>query len=230
METKIIQITSGRGPAECCWVVAQVLKLFITALKEKEFIYAILEKEPGPENRTIRSVTIQIGGESLNLFLESWEGTIKWIGKSKSRVSHKRKNWFVGIYEIEMNQPNQIDDKDIMYQAIKSSGPGGQHANKVSSAIRAIHIPSNSQVLVMDSRSQYQNKKIARKRLQDKVAQMQLQGLENCYKRHWENHLKLERGNPVRVFKGSDFKNQKKKKNYKSKRHQLKADLRKQIE
>ena len=82
----------------------------------------------------------------------------------------------------------------------------------------------------MDSRSQHQNKKIAKQRLQDKVAEMQLQTLKDTVKHQWENHLQLERGNPVKVFTGSDFKVQKKNKTYKSKRHQLKTDLRKQLE
>lgn len=229
MKTKIIQITSGRGPAECCWVVAQVLKAFIKALKDKGIAYAILNKEQGTENRTLQSVSLQIKGEDLDLFLKPWKGTIQWIGKSKSRVYHKRKNWFIGLFEIEANQTFQLDDKDIVYQATRSSGPGGQNVNKVSSAVRATHKPSNLQVLVMDSRSQHQNKKIAKQRLQEKVAQLQLQALKKNVKHQWENHLQLQRGNPVKVFKGTDFKVQKINKNYKSKRNQLKTDLRKQL-
>jgi peptide chain release factor len=210
--------------------VAQVLKLFIKALKEEQMAYTILQKEQGTENRTLQSVTIQIEGKGVSLFLKSWIGTVQWIGISSFRPQHRRKNWFIGLYEIENDQTFQIDEKDITYQATKSSGPGGQHVNKVSSAIRAIHKPSNIQVLVMDSRSQHQNKKIAKQRLQEKVAELQLQALQKRVKHQWENHLKVERGNPVKVFKGSDFKAQKKEKNYKSKRNQLKTDLRKQLE
>ena len=107
METKTIQITSGRGPAECCWVVAQVLKVFIKTLKEEQLAYTILQKEQGVENRTLQSVTVQIEGEALEQFLKPWIGTIQWIGKSKSRIYHKRKNWFVGLYEVEEHQEFQ---------------------------------------------------------------------------------------------------------------------------
>lgn len=229
METKIIQITSGRGPAECCWVVAQVLKKFIDALKEGQIAYTILQKEQGTENRTLQSVTIQLEGNALERFLKPWKGTIQWVGISSFRPQHKRKNWFIGLYEIENNQTLQIDEKDILYQATRSSGPGGQHVNKVSSAIRATHKPSNIQVLVMDSRSQHQNKKIAKRRLQEKVAELQLKVLKKHVKHQWENHLNIERGNPIRVFKGSDFKAPKKEKQYKSKRNQLKTDLRNEL-
>ena len=229
METKIIQITSGRGPAECCWVVAQVLKKFLDAVKRNTIDYKILQREKGIENMTLQSVTIQLEGKDLSTFLNQWKGTIQWIGVSTFRPKHKRKNWFVGLYEIEQKQQFQIHEKDINYQATRSSGPGGQHVNKVSSAIRAIHKPTNTQVLVMDSRSQHQNKKIARIRLQEKINELQLKALKSSIKNQWENHLKLERGNPIQVFKGSDFKKNKVVKTYKKQRSTLKNDLRNEL-
>ena len=229
METKIIQITSGRGPAECCWVVAQVLKKFLDAVKSNTIDYKILQREKGIENMTLQSVTIQLEGKDLSTFLNQWKGTIQWIGVSTFRPKHKRKNWFVGLYEIEQKQQFQIHEKDINYQATISSGPGGQHVNKVSSAIRAIHKPTNTQVLVMDSRSQHQNKKIARIRLQEKVNELQLKALKSSIKNQWENHLNLERGNPIQVFKGSDFKKNKVVKTYKKQRSTLKNDLRNEL-
>lgn len=229
METKIIQITSGRGPAECCWVVAQVLKKFLDAVKSNTIDYKILQREKGIENMTLQSVTIQLEGKNLSTFLNQWKGTIQWIRVSTFRPRHKRKNWFVGLYEIEQQQQFQIHEKDVNYQATRSSGPGGQHVNKVSSAIRAIHKPTNTQVLVMDSRSQHQNKKIARIRLQEKVNELQLKALKSSVKNQWENHLKLERGNPIQVFKGSDFKKNKVVKTYKKQRSALKNDLRNEL-
>ncbi len=229
MKTRIIQITSGRGPAECCWVVAQVLKQFLEAVKHNGIDYRILQREKGMENLTLQSVTVQLKGKDLGIFLNQWIGTIQWIGASTFRPNHKRKNWFVGLYEIEQTEQFQIQEKDVVYQATRSSGPGGQHVNKVSSAIRAIHRPTKMQVLVMDSRSQHQNKKIAKIRLQEKVAELQLKALKSRMKNQWGNHLKLERGNPIQVFKGSDFKKNVIVKNYKKQRSTLKNDLRNEL-
>ena len=225
MKTKIIQITSGRGPAECCWVVAQVLKKFLEAAKEQAFGYNILQREKGIENGTLQSVTVQLKGKKLDVFLNQWIGTIQWKGVSAFRPQHKRKNWFIGLYEIAQHQEFQIHDSDISYQATRSSGPGGQHVNKVSSAIRAIHVPTKTQVLVMDSRSQHQNKKIAKTRLQEKVSTLQLESLQSSIKNQWENHLNLERGNPIQVFKGPDFKKNTVVKTYKNQRNTLKNEL-----
>ena len=97
---KIIQITAGRGPAECCWVVAQVLKIFIAEVKAKGIKYIILQREKGIENGTVQSVSIQLSGTDVNSFLTTWCGTVQWVGTSTFRKYHKRKNWFIGVYEL----------------------------------------------------------------------------------------------------------------------------------
>jgi len=188
-----------------------------------------LQKESGLENSTVQSVILKIEGKELGLFLAAWLGTIQWIGTSTFRKNHKRKNWFIGMFEVEQNSNLIIDEREIKFQAIRSSGPGGQHVNKVSSAIRALHIPTGIQVVTMDSRSQHQNKKLAIQRLQQKVADHNLEQLKKEVKDQWENHLNIERGNPIRVFRGTDFKIKKETKEYKSKRQVLKNNLKKQL-
>lgn len=233
MEKRIIQITAGKGPAECSWVVAKVLKVFLKEVASVGLKHSILHQEKGDENGTVQSATIQLSGSELLLstLLREWLGTIQWIGKSTFRKFHKRKNWFIGIFEIENVQEIQLQEHEIKYQAIRSSGPGGQHVNKVSSAIRAIHESTGIQVVVMDTRSQHQNKKLAKQRLAAKVAQKNLEGFKTSIQDQWENHQELERGNPVKVFTGSDFKTKKiKRKNYKSQRQQLKNKLRKDLD
>lgn len=229
---KIIQLTAAKGPTECAWVVAKVLKVFLKELIDNKISYTILHKENGIENGTVQSVSIQIKGKELNGFLSNWLGTIQWIGTSTFRKYNKRKNWFIGCYELNVVSTFEgiTTNNDIKFQAIRSSGAGGQHVNKVSSAIRAKHIPTGIQVLVMDSRSQYQNKKIAIERLKQKINEYNTNQLKVGIKNEWENHLNLERGNPVRIFTGSDFKQKKKEKSFKSKRNDLKSDLRKQLE
>jgi len=228
LKTKTIQITSGRGPVECCWVVAQVLKYFIEDIKKAKIKYTLLQREHGTENGTLQSATIQLRGKELETFLKDWLGTIQWIGKSSFRKFQKRKNWFIGIYEIEATKETLLKENEIKFQAIRSSGAGGQHVNKVSSAVRATHEKTGIQVLVMDSRSQHQNKKTAIKRLQEKVDNYNNEQLKMSVQNQWGNHLNLERGNPIRVFTGSDFKTQTVNKSYKSKRQESKNNLRQQ--
>jgi len=223
---KIIQITAGRGPAECTWVVAQVLKKVLEEAQEQQLETVILQREAGQENGTVETASIAVKGQNADQFVKSWIGTIQWIGQSQFRKMHKRKNWFIGIFEIEPQKGGLIMENDIRYQAMRSSGAGGQHVNKVSSAIRATHIPTGIAVVSMDSRSQHQNKKLATERLLKKLEDETLQQLKNHVGKQWENQLNIERGNPIRVFTGSDFKKNKVEKSYKGIRQKLKTDLR----
>lgn len=209
---KIIQITSGRGPAECSWVVAQVLKTFLEEASEHKIKTTLLQREIGIENGTVETATILLENNNLNEFVNSWIGTIQWIGQSHFRKFHKRKNWFIGIFEVDKATTTQISENDIQYQAMRSSGAGGQHVNKVSSAVRATHIPTGISVVSMDSRSQHQNKKLATERLLQKFKDETVKHFKAEFQAQWMNQLQIQRGNPIRVFQGSDLKNENRRK------------------
>jgi len=227
---KIIQITSGRGPEECTWVVAQVLKRIMEEARSEGLEVQILHREPGQENGTVATATLIVKGKDSAVFIDSWIGTIQWIGNSQFRKMHKRKNWFIGIFEIVQSAVPKISYVDIKYQAMRSSGAGGQNVNKVSSAVRATHIPTGISVVAMDSRSQHQNKKTATERLVQKLEEATLALLKKEVDKKWENQLNIVRGNPKRVFSGTDFKKQNVAKNYSATRQQLKNNLKNYIE
>lgn len=222
---KIIQITAGRGPAECTWVVAQVLKKMLEEAQASQIEATVLQREAGTENGTVLTALILLKGKTVIDFVNSWKGSIQWIGQSNFRKMHKRKNWFIGIFEMDALVIKSISEKDIQYQAMRSSGAGGQHVNKVSSAVRATHVPSGLSTVAMDSRSQHQNKKLATERLLEKFKVFELEMIKKQVNSQWENQLNVARGNPTRTFSGSDFKNQKVVKSYKSERQKLKQQL-----
>lgn len=175
---KIIQITAGRGPAECTWVAAQVLKKVLEEAQTQQLEVTVLQREAGSENGTVASALLQIKGNSVAAFVATWTATIQWIGQSSFRKMHKRKNWFIGVFEMEALQRKTISEKDIQYQAMRSSGAGGQHVNKVSSAVRATYFPSGLSVVSMDLRSQHQNKKLATDRLLEKLKSFELEQIK----------------------------------------------------
>lgn len=225
IQEKIIQITSGRGPAECSWVVAQVLKVFIDEANSQKIKTTLLQREIGIENGTVETATVLLESNDFSIFINSWLGTIQWIGQSQFRKFQKRKNWFIGVFEIEKSKENFISDKDIQYQAMRSSGAGGQHVNKVSSAIRATHIPTGISVVSMDSRSQHQNKKLATDRLLQKFKDESIKQLKSNVQNEWMNQLQIQRGNPILVFEGTDFKKQRQIKTFKKERQRLKNEI-----
>lgn len=222
---KLIQITSGRGPAECTRVVARVLQILIDEARSQGLDVQVLQKIAGDKNGSVETALLSIEGDQTLRFVSTWIGTIQWIGESEIRKDHKRKNWFIGIFEVESAENVEVKDTDISYQAMRSSGAGGQHVNKVSSAIRATHLSTGIQVVAMDSRSQHQNKKLAYERLQVKIREKLFESLKTNELSQWKNQMLIERGNPVRKFRGSDFKKMKVEKGYKSQRLSLKNDL-----
>lgn len=194
----IVQITSGKGPVECEFFVAETFDLMIREMENQKINFKILEMIEG-EKVGFQSITFEMDENAE--FLNSWKGSIQFIAKSKFRPSHQRKNWFIGVFEIENFFELKIDEKDLEFQTMRSAGNGGQNVNKVNSAVRITHLPTKIQVVAMDSRSQLENKKIAIKRLKLKILEMNSKKSSEQKQNQWMNHLQLERGNPVRVFR-----------------------------
>jgi peptide chain release factor len=74
----------------------------------------------------------------------------------------------VGVAVFDVNKQQEWNLKDVKLESCRASGPGGQHVNKVETAVRGTHLPSGIQVLAMDSRSQLENKQLCLKRLEAK--------------------------------------------------------------
>ncbi len=206
MNTKTIQFTAGRGPSECEWFVYKAFNYFEKKCQNSNIKVAIKEMIRGKYDNCFQSITIEIKGEQVATFIQPWLGSIQWIGNSPFRKNHKRKNWFIGCNQINTETALSLKSKDLLFQAMRSSGPGGQHANKVSSAIRVIHKPTGIMAVSSDSRSQLQNKKLAIARLQEKIEAKNRKQKEETIEQKWNNHLQLERGNASLVFKGEKFK------------------------
>ncbi|MDF2933955.1 MAG: peptide chain release factor [Chryseobacterium sp.] len=222
---KLIQITSGRGPLECQWVVAKVLKVFLEEAKNNNIDYEIIHRENGDENLTLKSVTILLKSKNLNEFLKTWLGSICWTGKSAFRKLHKRSNWFIGVFELEGLEKINFNEKDIQFQTTRSQGSGGQNVNKVNTAVCATHLPTGQSVFVQDTRSQLENKKLSIIRLKEKVLERNIIQLQKRMQETWNNHLQVQRGNPIRTFSGTDFKKNYQEKSFKKQRYVLKNEL-----
>ena len=79
MKNAYIQITSGRGPAECCRVVSKVVEKMLKEAKQRGIYAEVAQREEGEMERTLLSAVIFLAGDGLDAFTDSWEGTILWI-------------------------------------------------------------------------------------------------------------------------------------------------------
>ena len=203
MDKEYIQITSGRGPVECCRVVVLVMSKIIEQARSLGYEVEVVEHEDGPNDGCMFSATLAIESEHAISLKDEWEGSVLWVAqKNPFRSWHRRKNWLVGVHFFKPLQTGTISERDITYETLRSSGPGGQNVNKVESAVRAIHVPTGITVLASDERLQIQNKRLARERLL-----MKLSAIDEDRRLHhnhevWMNHNSLERGNPVQKFRG----------------------------
>jgi peptide chain release factor len=201
MKKVIIQITSGKGPAECCRVVAKVQELLMKDARKAGISIEVLASRAGDLKGTLVSSTLLATGTAIDPFLASWTGTIQWIARSPYRKFHQRKNWFVGVEVFGPPEKMEWNPNDVIFETMRGSGPGGQNVNKVETAVRGKHLPSGIQVVAMDSRSQLQNRKLCLERLREKVNAWELEQLTENQQTQWLEHHQLERGNPVRTFR-----------------------------
>jgi len=201
MQKLIIQITAGKGPEECCRVVACVQQLMLTHAHQQKIKTKLVDRVEAEGPDTFKSVTFTAEGESLDGFVKEWQGTVQWIAASPFRKQHKRKNWFVGVNALPVSELPVWNDAEVKFETCRASGPGGQHVNKVETAVRGTHLPSGIQVLAMDSRSQLENKKLCLQRLQAKVMAWQTERLTEQQQKQWLNHHHLKRGNAVKTIR-----------------------------
>ena len=201
-----LQVSSGRGPAECCWVVSQTCREILREADKMKIQVNMLDSLPGDKPGTFKSALLSLKGKDVSDFAKQWIGTIQWIGESPFRPDHKRKNWFIGIESYYPPDSGSVSEKDLKYEAMKASGPGGQHVNKSQTAIRVTHLPTGLNTIAQEERSQYMNKKLAIARLFLLIENEEQQERQKEQKERWTQHNELERGNPVRVYEGEGFK------------------------
>lgn len=200
-----LQISSGRGPGECSWVVSKLLEYLLDYTKKKEGLeLEVIDRVPD-STIGLHSALLKISGADAKKFMDEWQGTILWKGQSTLRPQHKRKNWFVSLFEFVIPEEIKLKKEDLKIQAVSAQGPGGQHINRSKTAIRLLHIPTGIVVTAQDERSQKMNKELALLRLTQLIAYKNQNSLSFHDQKRWQQHNELERGNPVKIFKGKNF-------------------------
>lgn len=197
-----MQISSGKGPAECELAVGLFLK---TIMKENKTI-RVIDSVPGQYSGTYKSVLLSIDPGEFKGDTGNTKGTILWICQSPYRPNHRRKNWFINIEVYQSAEKLNFSEKDVRIEAMRSSGPGGQNVNKVETAVRALHLPTGLAVTAGEERSQYMNKKLALARLANLIEARNEENSSSQKESMWRQHNLLTRGNPLRVYEGEGFK------------------------
>ncbi len=200
-----LQFTAGRGPGECQLAIAPLVACLQQEAAQVDVTAKVLDLENGPEG--LLSALVALNGKQATTLAASWEGTIQWTCPSPIRPGWKRKNWFVACNIIRPPSASEtIRESDLKFEACRASGPGGQHVNKTNSAIRVTHLPTGLVAQAQEERSQQRNKALAVARLTLLLAAKTQEAGDAKEREKWSKHDEVERGNPVRVYQGLEFK------------------------
>lgn len=193
-------LSAGRGPKECTWALAQLLRRLETDATRQDLETRRVQTVPGDRPATYRSVLVQIAGSGADAFAATWTGTLCWQAPSPYRASTGRKNWYVIAKPCQLDTPHTaFAEADVDIVACRTGGPGGQHRNKASTAVRATHRPSGI-VVVVDTERQFSlNRRIALRLLQQRIAHGDEAAGRAGTTARWRIHDELVRGNPTRI-------------------------------
>ncbi len=204
-----LQVTSGRGPAECQLAVAHLAALLLDEAAAAGIEAELIDSMPGEARGCLLSALLALSGAQAQSFAVRNSGSVQWVCASPLRPGHKRKNWFVAVDCLAPPACETADTirlADVTFEAMRASGPGGQHVNKTESAVRATHLPTGLVATAREERSQAMNKRLALARLSAMLASEADDKRADADRERWQRHDQLERGRPVRVFKGAAFR------------------------
>ncbi len=170
-DNAVITLHAGAGGTESCDWTGMLFRMYSRWAEKKGYETEILDYLEGDE-AGVKSVTMQINGENAYGYLKSEKGVHRLVRISPFNAAGKRQTSFSScdvMPDIEEDISVDIRDEDLRIDTYRSSGAGGQHINKTSSAIRITHLPTGIVVQCQNQRSQHQNKDKAMKMLMSKL-------------------------------------------------------------
>ena len=198
----ILAIHAGAGGTESQDWAEMLMRMYLRWAERRGYQAEVLDTSPGDE-AGIKSTVISINGEYAAGYLKSEHGVHRLVRLSPFDADHARHTSFVLVEvmpEAEENTDLSINPDEIKVDTFRSSGPGGQHMQKTSSAVRVTHIPTGLIVTCQSERSQFMNKEIALKILRSRLLELELEKQEEEKARLKGSRIEAGWGNQIRSY------------------------------
>ena len=198
----ILKLNAGAGGTESCDWAGMLYRMYTRWAERKGFSIDVLDFLDGDE-AGIKSVTFQVNGENAYGYLKSEKGVHRLVRISPFDSNKRRHTSFASLEvmpEVDDDNAVEIKDEDIRIDVYRSSGAGGQHINKTSSAVRLTHLPTGIVVACQNERSQLQNKEMAFQYLRAKLIERQIAEREAADAEIKGEIKKIEWGSQIRSY------------------------------
>jgi len=198
----ILAIHAGAGGTESQDWAEILMRMYLRWAERRGYSAEILDTSPGDE-AGVKSTVIAVNGEYATGYLKSEHGVHRLVRLSPFDADHARHTSFALVEvmpEAEEDVDLDIAPDDIKVDTYRSSGPGGQHMQKTSSAVRVTHLPTGLVVTCQSERSQFMNKEIALKILRARLLELELEKREEEKARIKGKRIEAGWGNQIRSY------------------------------